>query len=448
MNQIVGSIWWLIVSLGILVTFHEFGHYWVARKLGVRVLRFSVGFGRPLWRRTAKSGTEYQVAMIPLGGYVKFLDEAEGDVPTELAHEAFNRQSVWRRFAIVFAGPFFNLILCLALLWGMFVVGKQALSPMVGQVSGIAAEAGFQPDEQLLSIDGEEVPTWTHAAIALTTAAMDRSEVAVTTRTASGAEARHILDMGRLNDDIDEANALREIGLVPRQFLLPATIGGLGANSPAGAAGLREGDVIERIGSEDVRWFNELTPAIQRQARDGSPIDVLALRDGEQISVQLTPSRMRDTDGNERWVIGITPMRASIEYDALFRHGPLDAIPAAFTETWRLTTSTLGMLGRMLIGRASIQNLSGPISIAQYANASAQQGLSWFLYFLAVLSLSLCIMNLLPIPILDGGHLLYYLIEIIKGSPVSERVLVAGQYVGLAMLAGLMGLAFYVDLAR
>ncbi|MCB1561014.1 MAG: RIP metalloprotease RseP [Xanthomonadales bacterium] len=448
MNEVFGSIWWLIVSLGILVTFHEFGHFWVARRLGVRVLRFSVGFGRPLWRRTAKSGTEYQVAMIPLGGYVKFLDENEGDVPPELAHQAFNRQSVWRRFAIVFAGPFFNLILCLALLWGMFVLGKQALSPVVGQVSGIAAAAGFQPDEQLLDIDGIQTPTWTDAAIALTTAALDRRKVAVTTRSASGSEARHELDMAELKDDIDETSALREIGLVPRQMLLPPTVGGLTADGPAAAAGLREGDVIERIGSEDVRWYNELTPVIQRQASAGQPLDIRVRRGGATLSVSLSPARISDDDGRQRWVIGITPARASIEYDALFRYGPMDAVPAAFSETWRLTHSTLGMLGRMLIGRASIQNLSGPISIAQYANASAQQGPSWFLYFLAVLSLSLCIMNLLPIPILDGGHLLYYLIEIIKGSPVSERVLIAGQYVGLALLAGLMGLAFYVDLAR
>ena len=446
MSTVFGSIWWLIVSLGILVTFHEFGHYWVARLCGVKVLRFSVGFGRPLWKRIGRDGTEYVVAMLPLGGYVKMLDEREGDVAPHELDQAFTRKTVWQRFAIVAAGPVFNLILCLALLWAMFVLGKNDYQPLVGRTQSIAADAGLRLDDRIVSIDGQRTDTWTHAAMAITEAALDRAPLALEVHGADGESRSLTLDLSRLGSTVDETTALRDIGIVPRQFLMQATVGPDIAGTPAEAAGLRTGDRIVAIGATPIAWWDEVGTAVQLEAREGEPLRIAYERDGQPASVTIVPRR----DGSERtsrWVLGIPNPRTQAQYDALLRFGPIEAVGVALHETWRLTGSTFGMLWRMVNGSASLKNISGPISIAQYANDSAQRGVAWFLWFLAILSLSLCIMNLLPIPILDGGHLLYYLIEMIKGSPVSERVMVAGQYLGMAMLAGLMGLAFYNDIA-
>lgn len=440
MNQIVGSIWWLIVSLGILVTFHEFGHFWVARKVGVRVLRFSVGFGRPLWRRTAKSGTEYQVAMIPLGGYVKFLDEYEGDVPPEQVHEAFNRQSVWRRFAIVAAGPLFNLILCVFLLWSMHMLGKSDRLPYVGETTGIAAESGLHFGDRILSVDGKPVPTWSHVYSELVIAAIDHRNVELSVQRDGGAPREETLQLSKLPADFDQTNPIGATGLTPRWTY--ATVGGFADDSPAKEAGLRQGDQIIGVNGTAVSTWGEMSKAIAANP-EGQALSLLVRRDGGSEQIYRLQPRLDNSTAKPRWIIGITQADATVR-----RMGPIDAMSQAFADTRDLTAKSLGMIGRLLTGAASVQNMSGPITIAKGANATASIGMDWYLYFLAVISLSLCIMNLLPIPILDGGHLLYYLIEIIKGSPVSERVLIAGQYVGLALLAGLMGLAFYVDLAR
>ena len=446
MQEFFGSIWWLIVSLGVLVTFHEFGHFWVARRFGVKVLRFSVGFGRTLWKRVGKDGTEYVIAALPLGGYVKMLDEREEDVPAAQLDQAFNRKPVAQRFAIVAAGPAFNLILCLLLLWGMFVIGKADFQPIVGRSQGIAAEAGLRPDDRIMRVDGAGMDTWTHAALALTGAALDREAIEVEVLGGDGGTRRVQLPLDRLGQPIDEATVLRDIGIVPKQMLLPPIVGTLAPGSAAIAAGLQSGDRIERIGSVAIEDWNQITREVQAQAEAGA-LSLAVARGTDRFRVDVVPTRSSD-EGPARWVIGIGAPETSATYDAVLRYGPIDAVGAALHETWRLTEATFGMLWRMVNGSASLKNLSGPISIAQYANASAQMGVAWFLFFLAVLSLSLCIMNLLPIPILDGGHLLYYIVEMVKGSPVSERAMIAGQYVGMGLLAGLMGLAFYNDIAR
>ncbi|MBB5206926.1 RIP metalloprotease RseP [Chiayiivirga flava] len=447
MSTVFGSIWWLIVSLGILVTFHEFGHYLVARLCGVKVLRFSVGFGRPLWKRVGRDGTEYVVAMLPLGGYVKMLDEREVEVAPHELPQAFTRKTVWQRFAIVAAGPAFNLVLCLALLWGMFVIGKNDYQPLVGRTQSLAAQAGLALDDRIVAIDGERMDTWTHAAMAITAGALDRAPLDVEVLRANGDTRTLTLDLSRLDRKIDETTALRDIGIVPRQFLMAPLVGPDIAGTPAQAAGLQPGDRIVAVGAQPIQWWDEVGNAVQAQAAEGRPLRIDYTRDGQPGSVDIVPTLDR-SESTPRWVLGIPNPKLQAQYDALLRFGPIDAIGASLHETWRLTGSTFGMLWRMVNGSASLKNISGPISIAQYANDSAQRGVAWFLWFLAILSLSLCIMNLLPIPILDGGHLLYYLIEMVKGSPVSERTLIAGQYLGIALLAGLMGLAFYNDIAR
>ncbi|GGA77837.1 zinc metalloprotease [Arenimonas soli] len=442
MTEFFGSVWWLIVSLGILVTFHEFGHYWVARRCGVRVLRFSVGFGRPVWKRIGRDGTEYAVAWIPLGGYVKMLDEREVEVAPSERHESFNAKSVYQRIAIVAAGPIANLLLCIALLWLMFVVGKPDFQPDIGRAQGLAAEAGFQAGDRLLDVDGRPIRSWSEAGVALATAVIDREPTAVRVRTADGQERVRLLPLDRPGLVLSEERPFSDLGL---SLAWPAVVGEVAPGSAADAAGLRAGDRILSLGGRPVQTYDQVSPLLQELAGPDRPLVLQVERDGRSQALEVSPQRV-ERDGQAVWQLGV--LAAPLEQDALLRFGPLAAVPAALAETRQMTSDVLGMLWRMVSGQASLKNISGPITIARVANGSAGLGPAWFLNFLAILSLSLCIMNLLPIPVLDGGHLLYYLIELVKGSPVGERSLMAGQYIGLALLAGLMGLAFYNDILR
>ena len=446
MTEIAGSIWWLIVTLGLLVTFHEFGHFWVARRFGIKVLRFSVGFGKALWSRTGKDGTEYVLAAIPLGGYVKFLDEREVEVAPHEAHQAFNRKSVGARMAVVAAGPLFNIFFAIAAFWLMFVVGKSDFLPIVGRSDGIALEAGFQPGDRLVSIGGEQVSTWTDATLYLAKAAIDREPVTIEVSDARGEARRREMDLSKLSTENDEISPLT-LGLYPKHLLLAPVVAEVLPGDPADKAGVRAGDRIVEIDGKDIATFNDIAPLLDKVPA-GESVDLVVLRGGERYALNATPREMERSDGSKARGIGVRPKITEVEYDTKLRYGPLEAIPVALGETWRMTRETLALLKRMVVGQASLKNISGPISIAQFANSTAQMGVAWFCWFLAMLSLSIAIMNLMPIPILDGGHLLYYLIEAVKGSPVSEKALAFGQYVGLALLAGLMGLAFYNDIVR
>ncbi len=449
MGELLGSIWWLIVSLGVLVTFHEFGHYWVARRCGVKVLRFSVGFGKPLWMRRGRDGTEYAIAAIPLGGYVKMLDEREGDVPPAEAAQAFNRQSVYRRIAIVAAGPVANLLLCVALLWAMFVVGRPDYAPVLGQVQGIAAEAGLRRGDTVVAVGERATPTWSEVQMALLPAALDRARVAVSVRDPAGNDAIRHLPLERLPDDLDERRAIQAIGLSPRHLDVPAVVGRVVPESAAWGV-LAEGDRITALDGRPVSGWDAIAPIAQAVGEKGQPVMVEVERKGERLALEILPRRMQDDAGRDYWALGIASARPALpEKDALLRYGPLQAIPAAVNEGVHQAGELLDMIGRAFTGRVAVENtVAGPVTIARAANAYADQGVAWFLSLLALLSLSLGILNLLPIPILDGGHLLYYLIELVKGSPVSERVMAAGQYVGLVLIAGLMGLAFYNDIVN
>ncbi|WP_312738656.1 RIP metalloprotease RseP [Stenotrophomonas sp.] len=446
MTDFIGSVWWMIVSLGLLVTFHEFGHYAVGRLCGVKVLRFSVGFGRPLWSRRDRHGTEFAIAALPLGGYVKFLDEREVEVHPRERGQAFNHKTVWQRIAIVAAGPIANLLLCILLLWAMFVIGKQDYSATIGRTTGIAASAGLSSGDRVLRVDDREVVTLGDASMALTAAAMDRRDVILEVLDSSDQVHNRTLPLSQLPAGFDERRVPSLAGLQWQAALQPAQVDSLTADSAVTGL-LQAGDVIVAIDGQRIDGADQVSPQIQELGRRGGPGMIEVLRGGERLALEVTPRQRKDGQGKPVWQIGVGFTGAfSPAYDTLMRYGPLDAVTVAVRETGRLASDSLGMMARIVTGKASLQNVSGPVTIARVANVSAKRGLDWFLQFLALLSLSLCIINLLPIPILDGGHLLYYLIELVKGSPLSERAIAAGQYIGLALLAGLMGLAFYNDI--
>ena len=454
MGSFIGSLWWLLVALGVLVTFHEFGHYWVARRCGVKVLRFSVGFGRPLWSRRGMDGTEYVIAAIPLGGYVKMLDEGtlderDGDVPAAELDQAFNRQSVWKRIAIVIAGPLANLLLAVMLLWAMLVIGRPDYAPVIGKAEGIAEQAGLHAGDTIRAVDGRETPTWSEALMALSVAALDRKPVQVVVARGEGAGQTRSLALDRLPAGFDEAHAVDAIGLTARHGLVPAVVGRISEGLPAWGV-LAEGDRITAIDAKPVHSFDDIAPLVKALGERGGPGMVEVERDGERLALELTPARRTLADGSTHWLLGVANAASTRPaHDAVLRLNPLAAIPAAIDETCYQVRQLFEMIGRAFSGRVSVQNtVSGPIAIAQAANAYASGGTAWFLNFLALLSVSLAILNLLPIPVLDGGHLLYYLIELAIGRPLGDRAMAVGQYLGLALIAGLTGLAFYNDILR
>jgi regulator of sigma E protease len=455
MSELFGSIWWLLVALGLLVTFHEFGHFWVARKLGVRVLRLSVGFGKALWSRQGADGTVYAIAAIPLGGYVKMLDEREGIVDEQDLDLAFNRKPVWSRIAIVAAGPIFNLVFALFAFWLMFLVGIPELRPVVGEVSGLAADSGIEPGDQIIAIEDTETHTWSHAILGLITYALDREPVSLTLENRQGDRYERTLDMTELGVEFNEEKLLDELGLSVWRAAVPPVIGEVAPATPAENAGLLAGDRILQVGGEEIPSWRWIGYRIQEQGQDGRPLALTVERDGQKRQFSIQAAKEKTGWFSSRLLLGITPEPISDEMQTdidrayvLLRYGPLEGFRAAVGESWRLTASTLPVLGRMITGKASVRNLSGPVSIARFANSSANAGLSSFLFFLGAISLSLAIINLLPIPVLDGGHLLYYFIELAKGSPVSQQVQVAGQYIGLLALAGLMSVAIFNDILR
>jgi len=449
MSEILGSLWWMLVSLGVLVTIHEFGHYWVARRCGVKVLRFSVGFGKPLWMRRGKDGTEYVIAAIPLGGYVKMLGEHDNDVPPELLSQSHDRQPVFKRMAISFAGPAANLILCVLLLWGMFVVGRSDYAPVVGRVQGIAAEAGLRRGDELLAVGKRETPTWSDAQAALLLAALDRKDVDIRVRGEDGSESTRDLRMSRLPDRFDERQAVEALGLNWRHELPPAVIGRVLPEGPAWGV-LAEGDRIIAIDGEPVASWIDIAPLVRRLGERGGTAMVEVRRGEDRLAMELAPKWLKAPDGSAAWRLAVEPAASGMPVqDRVLRLGPLEAIPAALREMPYQTSHIFAMARLAFSGKVSARNtVSGPITIARASNHFAQRGAGSYLWLLALLSLSLGILNLLPIPILDGGHLLYYLIELVKGSPVSERVMAAGNFVGLALIAGLMGLAFYNDIVN
>jgi regulator of sigma E protease len=444
MTSFFGSVFWLLVTLGVLVTFHEFGHYWVARRCGVKVLRFSVGFGKAIWKRVGRDGTEYWIAAIPLGGYVKMLDAREGEVDPALRDQEFTGKSVWRRIAIVAAGPGFNVIFTIAALWLMFMLGRSDYAPVVTATpDSIAAEAGIQPGDRILRVNGRDVSTWSDSMDAIGNALLALTPLPMTVRDADGQVRQLVLPLDRLpaGQPIDQYFGKLGLRLAPP----PAVAGTVKPGQPAALGGIRSGDRIVSIDGQPVSDFDSLGKLVQSAAATSPRLSIGVLRDGRPLTLDVTATWESLGGQPAKWMLGVAPPPPEA---ATVQYSPARALGAAFTTTWRNTRQTFSMIGEMLSGHASTKNISSVIGIAQYANASAQMGLAWFLQFLAMVSLSLAILNLLPIPVLDGGHLLYYLIELVKGSPVSEQAMVIGQYIGLVLLFSLVGWTLFNDIQR
>jgi regulator of sigma E protease len=429
---------------------HEFGHFWVARRLGIKVLRFSVGFGRPLWtRHFGRDRTELTVGWLPLGGYVKMLDENEGEVAAEDLPRAFNRQAVWKRMAVVVAGPMFNFLFAILAYWLVLVVGAEGIKPVIGHVlpGSIAEKAGLHAGETIVSLDGKDVLAWNQRRLHLFERALEQRPVVVEIRTAAGEQATRTLDL--TDFPVAEVNAAlveRGIGLIG---YLPPPLPVIGAlePGPAARAGMQPNDRVVEIGGRSVQTWEELAAAIRDNP--GRTLPVTVQRDGTSVRLEVTPEPV-EQGGKTVGRIYIRPRLAELPQDMRVhvRYGPIEAVGEAVENTWAMSYLTLGMLYRMLRLEVSTRNISGPLTIAQYAGESARIGFEPFVMFLAVISISLGVLNLLPVPVLDGGHLLYFAIEAVRGRPLPDRVLAWGQQIGIALLAGLMFLAFYNDITR
>ena len=440
-----------IVALGVLIVVHEYGHYIVARLCGVKVLRFSVGFGRSIFvKRVGKDQTEWVIAAVPFGGYVKMLDEREGPVDAQEAHRAFNRQTVWRRILIVIAGPVFNFVFAVLVYAGLFMYGLPEARPVLGAPAeaSLAAAAGVKAGDTVRSIDGEPVATWQDLRWQLLQAALQRQAVRLETLNERGHITTVTLDLSDFPANEVEGDVLERVGLRLWRPSLEPILGQLVTGGPAERAGLAPGDRILRADGKDVESWEALVAAVR--AHPGMPLQLVVQRDGATRSTEVTPDSVSAGQGRVGR-IGAAPRVPPSHADKILirvQHGPLASLAKGATKTWDISIFSLKMLGRMLIGEVSWKHLSGPVTIADFAGQSAQMGWISYISFLALISISLGVLNLLPIPLLDGGHLMYYVIEIVKGAPVSERAMELGQRVGLALLLVMMAFAFYNDLNR
>ena len=438
-----------IVALGLLIVVHEYGHYLIARLCGVKVLRFSVGFGRPLITKQLKE-TEWVIAAIPFGGYVKMLDEREGPVEPHEAHRAFNRQGVGRRFAIVVAGPVANFLFAIAVYAGLFMYGLPEARPVLGAApeGTVAAAAGLRPGDTVRSIEGEAITTWQELRWRVLQAALQRKQLRLEIENERGHLGSATLDLRSFPADDVESDALERIGLRLFRPPLDPVIGQVVAGGAAERAGLAPGDRVLEVDGKPVATWEALVAAVQ--AKPEAALQLTVERAGARRAVEVVPAAVNA--GQKRiGRIGAAPQLPPAHADKMVvrvQHGLGESLWKALVKTGDIAVFSLKMLGKMLLGEVSWKHLSGPVTIADFAGQSAAMGWVSYVTFLALISISLGVLNLLPIPLLDGGHLMYYAIEIVKGSPVSERTMELGQRVGLALLLVMMAFAFYNDLNR
>jgi len=449
--SIISTLIAFVVALGLLIMFHELGHYLVARLCNVKVLRFSLGFGTVLWRRNfGVDRTEWAISAFPLGGYVKMLDEREAPVAAHELDRAFNRQSVAKRFAIVLAGPVANFLLAILLYWVLFMHGVPGIRPIVGvPVPGTpAAQAQLAAGELIARVDDVEVPTWQDLRWALLEHVMRKDTVRLEMHSERGDIQFRRLDLSSIGPDKIDVDLVQAIGLTRYQPPLKPVIGRLIPGGAGERDGLKEGDEVLEIDGRPIAGWEELVASIT--PAPGRALQFKILRGGATHQLAVTPESKQE-GGKTLGRIGAAPKIDEVALKRLLtevRYGPLDSVARAAERTWDVSTFTLKMLGRMVVGQVSLKNLSGPITIADYAGQSAQMGWLAYVSFLALISISLGVLNLMPVPLLDGGHLMYYVAEIVKGSPVSDRVMEVGQQVGMVLLFSLMAFALYNDLSR
>ncbi|CAE1149307.1 Regulator of sigma E protease [Serratia rubidaea] len=438
-----------IIALGILITVHEFGHFWVARRCGVRVERFSIGFGRALWRRTDRHGTEFVIALIPLGGYVKMLDERVETVAPERRHQAFNNKTVWQRAAIVSAGPIANFLFAVVAYWLVFIIGVPSFRPVIGEISpqSIAAQAQISPGMELKSVGGIETPDWEAVRLALVTKIGDeKTEVGIAPFGTSQV-VNKTLDLRQWNFEPDKQDPVVSLGIIPRGPQIESVLAQVQSGSAAQKAGLQAGDRIVKVDGQPLGRWQTLVKRIHDGP--GQPLALEIERNGAPLSLTLVPDS-KTAAGKDIGFAGIIPKVLPLpdEYKTIRQFGPFSALYQAGDKTWQIMRLTVSMLGKLITGDVKLNNLSGPISIAQGAGASAGVGFVYYLMFLALISVNLGIINLFPLPVLDGGHLLFLAIEKLKGGPVSERVQDYSYRIGSILLVLLMGLALFNDFSR
>ena len=444
--MIIGTL----VALGVLVTFHEFGHFWVARRCGVKVLRFSVGFGSPLFRWHDRQGTEFVIAAIPLGGYVKMLDEREGDVPPALLDSAFNRKSVRQRFAIVSAGPLANFLLALVFFWLLAMLGSEQIRPVIGAVEpgSLAAQAGLSVDQEIVAVNGKPVSGWGEVNLQLVRRLGESGQLDVTVRDVGGSSEKHLqISLQNWLKGVEEPDPITSLGIRPWRPQIVPVIAQLDPEGPAQAAGIRLGDRLLSLNQQPLDDWQQVIDAVR--TLPGEPVSLQVERQGQRLDVSLTLATRGEGEVRRGYLgAGVEGGEWPAEMLREVSFGPLEAVAEGVRRTWTMSLLTLDSLKKMLFGELSVKNLSGPITIAKVAGASAQSGLGDFLNFLAYLSISLGVLNLLPIPVLDGGHLLFYLVEWVRGRPLSERVQGWGVQIGISLVVGVMLLALVNDRGR
>ena len=451
MTGIIWNLFAFIVALGVLVAVHEFGHFWVARRCGIKVEKFSIGFGKSLWQRVGKDGTQYSIAAIPLGGYVKMLDGRVDDIPAELQGQAFDQKTLWQRAAVVAAGPVFNFLFAIIAYWLVFTIGVPTVKPVIGDVSSysIAADAGLESGMEILDVSGTRTPDWESVNMELASHIGDDSlTLTVTSPEGVGLQEIKTLNLSTWNFDPESESAMGALGFKPFTPEISMTLVNVAKDGAGEKAGLKVGDELQFMGGQKITQWQQVVNSIQNHP--GEPITVDVLRQGEPVSLILTPDRKDLGKGKVIGFAGIAPKVADWPSDYRFelQFGVFESFSKAVDKTGQIIGLTVSMLKKLLVGDVGLNNLSGPISIAKGAGATADYGLVYFLGFLALISVNLGIINLVPLPMLDGGHLLFFAIEAVIRRPVPEKVQEMGYRIGGAIIFSLMAVAIFNDFTR